>query len=145
LGGHQGSTDWTAFTHDIARCDLKSTVTLISSHPDPYRYFGGSDIFVLPSREDPYPLVCLEAAVCGMPIICFDRGGGMPEFVEHDCGAVVPYLDIPAMAEQVILFATDEQKRVAAGEAAQAKVAARHDITIAAPQILRAMQKTALA
>src|SRR5205807_10576344 len=67
-----------------------------------------SDIFLLPSREDPFPLVCLESADCGVPIICFAGAGGMPEFVGSTCGAVVPYLDIQAMADQLCSFLSDE-------------------------------------
>ncbi|MDH6063711.1 hypothetical protein, partial [Umezakia ovalisporum] len=40
--------------------------------------------------------VCLEAASLGKPILCFDKAGGEPEFVEDDCGFIVPYLDLDA-------------------------------------------------
>jgi glycosyltransferase involved in cell wall biosynthesis len=68
----------------------------------PADYMAAADVFVLTSREDPYPLVCLEAAALEKPIVCFEGGGGTPEFVEADCGFVVPYLDIIGMADRVI-------------------------------------------
>ena len=41
-------------------------------------------------EEDPYTLVCLEAAALEKPYVCFEGAGGSPEFVEEDCGFVVP-------------------------------------------------------
>ena len=64
----------------------------------PLAYMLAADVFLLPSREDPFPLVCLEAADCGLPVICFADAGGMPDFVGTEHGVVVPYLDATAMA-----------------------------------------------
>ena len=64
----------------------------------PLPYMLAADVFLLPSREDPFPLVCLEAADCGLPVICFADAGGMPDFVGTENGVVVPYLDATAMA-----------------------------------------------
>jgi glycosyltransferase involved in cell wall biosynthesis len=141
LGGDSRSTQGAEFLHDVELCGLKDRVTLVPSQPDPMRYFSGLDLFVLPSREDPYPLVCLEAAACGCPILCFNRAGGMPEFVEDDCGAVAPYLDIQTMASQVLRFLADGELRDRHGRAAQAKVRDRHDVSVAAPKILEIMRR----
>lgn len=103
----------------------------------PRDYFEWGDVFLLPSREDPYPLVCMEAAECDMPVICFDdQAGGMPSFVENDAGAVVPYLNTEAMADAVAGFLDNEPKRKACGMAAHQKVIDRHYVDVIAPQIL---------
>lgn len=130
------------FLHDVELCKLTDYVTLIPAQPDPLRYYSGADIFLLTSREDPYPLVVLEAAACGVPTICFDGAGGMPEFVENDCGNVVPYLDVRAMASAVIQLADNPDQRASFGDRAYQKVRARHDIKVAAPMILTAMERT---
>jgi glycosyltransferase involved in cell wall biosynthesis len=59
-------------------------------------------VFALVSWEDPFPLVNLEAASLGKPIVCFDEAGGSKEFVEEDCGFVVPYLDLDAREDRVV-------------------------------------------
>jgi glycosyltransferase involved in cell wall biosynthesis len=61
------------------------------------KYFAAFDVFALVSREDPFPVVCLEAASLGKPIVCFNSSDGEKEFVENDCGFVVPDLDIEIM------------------------------------------------
>lgn len=142
LGG-DSALESAKFLHDVALTNLTKRVTLIASQPEPMRYFGGFDLLVLPSREDPFPLVCLEAAACGCPIICFDRAGGMPEFVEDDCGAVVPYLDLETMAAEILRYQADPELRFRQGRAALEKVRVRHDISVAAPQLLEIMRRTA--
>ncbi|MEO5714671.1 MAG: glycosyltransferase family 29 protein [Luteolibacter sp.] len=36
---------------------------------------ANADVFVMPSRDDPFPLVCLEALSLGIPVFCFDTIG----------------------------------------------------------------------
>ena len=142
LGGSLNSPSGHEFLQDIENTDQTAQITVIGSQPDPIRYFSGLDLFLLPSREDPYPLVCLEAAACGVPMVCFERAGGMPEFVESDAGEVVPYLDIDAMASSVIGLLEDQKRRQRFGIAAREKVISRHDIAVSAPKLLQAMERT---
>ena len=99
-------------------------------------FFGQGDMFLLTSREDPFPLVCLEAAEAGLPVLCFDeRAGGMHRFVEQDAGVVVPYLDRDAMASAVLDLVRDPQRRKSLGATASRKVRETHYVDQAAPRI----------
>jgi glycosyltransferase involved in cell wall biosynthesis/predicted HAD superfamily hydrolase len=121
----------------IAQHGVEDVVEFLGIQDYPRDYFSWGDFFLLPSREDPYPLVCMEAAECDMPVICFDeQAGGMHSFVEGDAGAVVPYLDTDAMADAIIQMLDDEPKRKAFGRAAHRKVIDRHYVDVIAPQIL---------
>jgi glycosyltransferase involved in cell wall biosynthesis len=106
------------------------------TRPDAREYFCAFDVFALVSREDSYPLVCLEAASMGKPIVCFDRAGGAREFVEDDCGFVVPYLEVEVMAERTLELLESDEIRRRMGERAKAKVRRRHDVDVAAPRVL---------
>lgn len=84
---------------DFVDADLKNKIDQqireehISTHitftgplqPDP-ALFLPFDLFLLPSREDPYPLVVLEAASNGIPSVCFKNNGGIASFVNDDAG-----------------------------------------------------------
>jgi glycosyltransferase involved in cell wall biosynthesis len=127
---------WTwDFEHDVRKNGLTEKMRFISVSPKPSDYLAAADVFVLTSREDPYPLVCLEAAALEKPIVCFASAGGAPEFVEEDCGFVVPYFDMMAMANRVVSLLDSGDCRLTMGTAARRKVVQRHDISRAAPHI----------
>jgi glycosyltransferase involved in cell wall biosynthesis len=135
LGGSLDSYFGIRSQYDLVRSGVSSKVTFLGAKKNAHDYISAADIFVLTSREDPYPLVCLEAASLGKPIICFADSGGMPEFVEHDCGVVVPYLRTDLLAEAIIELRDDRDKRVLLGNNAASKMRAKHTVDIAASQI----------
>ena len=137
LGGRDGSHEHEQFLYDARLLGLAGSVKHMPSRRDPWTFFEGLDLFLLPSREDPYPLVCLEAAACGVPLVCFAEAGGMPEFVGGDAGFTVPYMDLQAMAAAVWRLRDDESLRRSLGEGARRKVRADHDVAAAAPKIVR--------
>lgn len=116
---------------------LESLVGFFGASPDALDYILAADVFYLPSREDPFPLVCLEAAQCGVPVVCFDQAGGMPDFIGDEAGIVVPYLDTAAAAEAIHRLRTDSDLRRRLGDTAAAKLARRHTDDITLPQILQ--------
>ena len=128
---------------EIQKYNVDGYVEWLGSLDNVRDHFAGGHIFLLPSREDPYPLVCMEAAECGMPVVCFDStAGGMHSFVETDAGIVVDYLDVIAMADAVIRLASDEPLRENMGNAAAKKVAERHYVSVIAPQIMKLVTHT---
>ena len=108
---------------------------------NPLDYLAAVDVFAMVSREDPFPLVSLEAAALGKPVLCFAEAGGTPELVEHDAGAIVPYLDLETMADRLLEFASSEQLRVAMGQRGAAKVRERFSEEVIAPQLHRVITR----
>jgi len=108
--------------HDFKRLGLEKRLIFTGMRENPHRFFAAMDLFALTSREDPFPLVCLEAASLGKPIICFEKAGGIPELVEADAGAVVAYGDINAFCEKIIYFYNHRQELAQAGQTAREKV-----------------------
>ncbi|GAB3920222.1 glycosyltransferase family 4 protein [Larkinella terrae] len=111
---------------DLKKAGLSDRVLLIEPTPEVFRYTTRFDIFALCSREDPYPLVVLEAALSETPVVCFERAGGAPELVETDGGFVVPYLDTVAMADRIATLIDDKAMRRAMGQELRRKVIQRH-------------------
>lgn len=87
--------------HDIEKAGLKENIVLVESVENAIEYLAAMDVFLLTSREDPYPLVVLEAAMLAKPIVCFSNSGGAPEFLSEGNGIIVPYLDLATMAEEI--------------------------------------------
>ena len=140
IGGF--SSDIDEFEHDVRLAGLTERVRLRRPSRLYLDYFAAADLFVLTSREDAYPLVCLEAAALEKPIVCFAGAGGMPEFVENNCGFIVPYLDIAAMADCVTFLLNSPERRLGMGAAARRKVEQDHDICAVGPRIMEIIEKT---
>lgn len=88
-----------------------------------------SRILVLPSVEEPFPMIVLEALSVGTPVIV-SRSCGLADFVEaHEAGAVVPDDDINALSEQMTRYLADESFATACGAAGRRAVQA--ELTIA--------------
>ncbi len=134
-----GASSW-ELRYDIRKLGL-GNVTFVDHTDRPIEYFNCMDVFALVSRVDPFPLVCLEAASMGKPVLCFSGAGGMPEFVEDDCGFVVPYLDLAQMAERVASLHADRELCRSLGLSARRKARARHDISIAGTDIIKLMNE----
>jgi glycosyltransferase involved in cell wall biosynthesis len=124
----------------IRSCGLKGRVDMLGEVTEPRTYFQSGDVFLLTSREDPFPLVCLEAADCGLPIVCFGGVGGMPDFVGDDVGFVVPFGNTKSMAENLIFLSANAQVKDQLGARAHEKVRRENDVSHAAPKILETIQ-----
>ena len=124
IGGEKGTLDYDKVVYDIQKLGIEHRVKLIPSCPNPWDYLIEADLFLLTSREDPFPLICLEAAALGKPIICFKDTGGMVEFVNPENGWLIDYLDIPqltSMLEGILIDSDFKQKLAAKGELSRQK------------------------
>ena len=92
--------------------------------------YGGADLFVLPSYEEGFGLVYIEAALYGLPSIGA-RVGGVPEAVlDGETGLLVPPGQIDALSEAMQRLRTDPSRRRSMGEAAKRR--AESEFSIAA-------------
>lgn len=121
---------------EVERLGLGDVVRFVGVRPEPRPWFRAADVFVLPAREDPFPLVCLEAASTGTPIVCFDAGGMVELVGPEDAGAVVPYPDVTAMADAVCALLDDPVRRASAGERAATAVRRSYLTERLAPALL---------
>ena len=65
------------------------------------RYIAAADIYLMTSREDPYPSVILEAMDVALPVVGFMDAGGFSELLENGAGILVDYEDQNAMGAAV--------------------------------------------
>jgi glycosyltransferase involved in cell wall biosynthesis len=119
---------------------VDDVVRFVGPQADPATWFALLDVFVMPSREDPFPLVCIEAAAAGTPVVAFDAGG-IPELLEQGCGTVVPYPDVERLAAGVQALLEDEPHRVATGQRGRELTVAQHDVSVVAPRAWAAMER----
>jgi glycosyltransferase involved in cell wall biosynthesis len=107
------------FNYQKDRLGLGDSILLLGVKKNPENYFQLFDVFALTSREDPFPLVALEAAALRKPIVCFERSGGIAEVAEGINGIInVPYGDVGQMADTIVDLMLDREKREMLGERA---------------------------
>lgn len=107
---------------DINKMDISSFISFIEPTSKAKEIIASLDIFLMSSREDPFPLVMLEAALCQKPIVGFENTGGCAEFVGKDCGLLAPFLDNEIMVEHITQLASDQDQSKSLGQKAQEKV-----------------------
>lgn len=136
VGGDLSSTDWIRLWSDCGRAGVRDLVRFIGTVPDPAAWFATADVFVLTSHEDPYPLVCLEQAAVGHPVVSF-RNGGMVELLEpagpESAACVIAHLDIAGMADRVLALLDSDDLRTTVGGQLRRRVLEHHDVSVAAP------------
>ncbi|MBR0673269.1 glycosyltransferase [Roseomonas soli] len=105
---------------EIAAAQATGTFHMPGHRSDVGAFLRAADAYALTSREDPFPSVALESLASGLPVVAFDRSGGMPGLLaETGAGEVVPYGDVTAMAEAfAALLRTDRDDPARASDAA---------------------------
>ena len=107
--GHIPKKERVILMEDIRKLGLQEKVKFVGEVENPTPYYEGFDVFVMTSREDPFPLVCIEVGLLGKPIVSFDQATGTNEILRQNGGFIVPYMDIEAMAEKIVSYYHDSE------------------------------------
>jgi glycosyltransferase involved in cell wall biosynthesis len=116
LGGTSKSPAVRCAKLDAEKLGVENDILFIDHNKTPNDYINLFDIFLLMSREDPFPLVMLTAAKLKKPIMAFEKSGGAVEFLENSHGVLIPYLDLDAMAMEIVHLMENENLRKTYGE-----------------------------
>ncbi|MBD0744395.1 glycosyltransferase family 4 protein [Streptomyces sp. CBMA152] len=96
-------------------------VRLIGRRDDVPELLAAADVAVLPSRWEGRSLLAQEALRLGVPLVA-TAVGGVPELV-GDAAELVPYGDVPALADAVVRLLADPVRRRELAEAGPAQAA----------------------
>jgi len=108
-----------ALERRAAERGLGDRVLFTGFRSDVSELLTAADLFVLPSREDAFPTVLLEAAAAGLPAVAADVGGVPEIVVSEKTGVLVPPDDPGALAGALIELAARPEERRRIGEAAR--------------------------
>lgn len=139
VGDARSSDERARWDEDVAAAGLDGQVVCTGMLDDALPAIGAADVFVLTSREDPFPRVALEAGLMGRPIVAF-ASGGVTELVGADAGVVVPPLDVEAMADAVAALLADRPRAEALGAAARQRVEDTATVQTLGPKLLAVLE-----
>ncbi len=104
------------------------------------KHYRACSLFCLPSLNEPFGMVVLEAMACGKPVVA-TNAGGIPEIVAHGRnGLLVPPRNPKALAEAIAGLLSDGGKLARFGRSSR-KMAERYDWKIIAGKISRIYEK----
>lgn len=99
---------------------------------------GAVDTFVVPSLEENYPNVIIEALLCGTPVIAYGCGG-IPEQVHEGLNGLLvnPVGDVDALAAAILRYCDEPGLREAVRRFDRDAVAARHSFKAIGAETMR--------
>jgi len=108
---------------DLARSlRLGAAVTFAGWQADVRRWLSTFDIFISPSRSEPFGLAVLEASAAGVPIVAYDEGGSAEIVANGETGLLARPGDVASLAGALLRLAKDADLRVALGRAGRRRV-----------------------
>jgi len=140
--GNINSPDLFRYNYDLEKTGLTDLSHILGRRANHRDYIYAYDVFVMPSREEPFGVVNLEAAILEKPIVCFEGSGGPPEFVQNDIGFVVPYLDTTKMGNKIIELLENPELRQQMGKKGAEKVKNIYNADAVTPGILKIIAET---
>lgn len=95
---------------------------------DPISVLAGLEVVVVPSHQETFSLVSLEAMALGKPLVA-TRTGGIPEVVEDGVtGTLVPTGDPEALAGAIATYLDDPGRASGHGQGARERATARYTL-----------------
>jgi glycosyltransferase involved in cell wall biosynthesis len=119
-------------THELRLEERVNFLGVLPSKVDVVTLMSLSDLVVLPSTHEGYPISAIEAMGAGAAVIA-SAVGGLVELIEHGVtGRLVPPRDSTALAEAIEQLLANDIERRLLGERAVEFVRTRHQADVVA-------------
>ena len=101
---------------------LSESVLFMGQRSDIPSLLAASDLFVLPSHEEGFSNVILEAMAAGLPVVATEVGGNSEAVADGETGWLVPPRNPSAMAGKIVDLLSDPGKATSWGILGKGKV-----------------------
>lgn len=108
-----GQGEWREMLQQmIDKAELQNTVCLNRPTKQIGEEYVKSDMLVMSSNYEGFPMVMIEAMACGLPVVSFDYKCGPKDIIQPGInGLLVPNGDIQALAYAMMVMMSDEAYR----------------------------------
>lgn len=123
VGGPSAEGDWTQhLQQQVEEMNLGNNVRFLGPRPpdELKNILSAADVFVLPTSNEGWANVILEAMACGLPVVTTDVGGNSEVVCRPELGTIVPFGDSEKLFDAVDQALTRNWNRQLILEYAQA-------------------------
>ncbi|MGZ3678285.1 MAG: glycosyltransferase family 4 protein [Ktedonobacterales bacterium] len=107
-----GGGSYTAELNDLMRdLDLTEQVIFTGFRSDVASILAASDIYAMPSFEEPFGMVYLEAMAMKKPVVALDNGGTREVVEQNVTGVLSPPRDSSALAQHILTLLDNRELR----------------------------------
>jgi UDP-glucose:(heptosyl)LPS alpha-1,3-glucosyltransferase len=106
-----GEGNRTAFEARAAEAGVQQRVLFAGRTDQPERYFAAADVFVLPTRQDPWGITLIEAMAAGVPVVTTAAAGSSAAVRAAGAGLVLDENSPSAIAAAVASLVDDPALR----------------------------------
>lgn len=114
-----GGGDSSSLQKMVEAYTLTESVTFVPPTVNISVEYLKSSLYVLSSRYEPFGLVLIEAMSYGLPIVSFNCPCGPNEIIEKSFGTLVPQENVERLADALMFWMHDGEKREYAGSKAR--------------------------
>lgn len=126
-GRHSYTAELQQLTNELG---LNEQVIFTGFRRDIPQIMVASDIYAMPSFEEPFGMVFLEAMAMQRPVVAL-VSGGVPEFVEHGkSGLLSVHQDTDTLAANILTLVRDQELRRRMGEHGRRRVEERFNAAV---------------
>ena len=98
---------------------------------------SAADVFLMPSIQEAFGLMAVEAMACGTPVVVFE-GTSLPDVIESPLGGLaVPAMDSVALAAAITRLLSDDEYRNQLGTQARQIAEREYDVSLYADRHVR--------
>jgi glycosyltransferase involved in cell wall biosynthesis len=127
--------------NQVQRLGLTDQVIFTGYRSDTRHIFAATDIYTMPSFEEPFGMVFLEAMAMQKPVVALDNGGSR-EIVDHGVTGLLSLpKDIGTLAENILTLVQDPALRMQLGACGRKKVETNFTPVHICSQVLTIYQK----
>jgi glycosyltransferase involved in cell wall biosynthesis len=123
------------------RLKLVDRVTFAGWYDDPNRFFQEIDILCMPSRQESFGLVLIEALAQAVPVVTSDAPGPFEIAAAGRNALVAPVDDAPALAAAIETLIDDEPLALGLGKHGQECVRATYSFDVVAGRLDQALRR----
>lgn len=123
------------------RKGIRAKIHFVGKQETINEYLGISDLLLLPSDDESFGLVALEAMACEVPVIA-SKVGGLPEVVRDGIdGYLIPPRDVESMSQRALEILVDSTLQERLGKQGRERAEANFCTSIVIPLYLSFYEK----